>query len=97
MSLFQSPSHQFVSTSPELMSMTDTTVYRAVCLVARPGNTASFQFGGGQITNEVGGVRMSPAGISEFWINPGAPFHLSDILVAGAVGDWVDTVCIPWS
>lgn len=96
MPLFSSPSHQFASTNPEPFSATDTTKYRLVEIIARPGNTATFQVGGPQITNTVGGEQLSPSGTKALWINMGAPFTLRDIFVAGAVGEFADSICFPW-
>lgn len=96
MPIFQSPAHEFASTSPEQFSTTDDTEYRLVEIIARPGNSASFQVGGPQITATVGGEQLSPTGTKALWINMGAPFTLRDVFIAGAVGDWADSICYPW-
>lgn len=96
MSLFQSPSHTFATTQPELFSTSDETEYAAILLIARPGNVATLQFGGPTITSAVGGMQLDASGVGAYLIAvPGKSVRLTQLFVAGQVGDSVDTVCVP--
>jgi hypothetical protein len=96
--MLHSPSHQLKTIGAEAITagtQDDATQFAGILVVNRKGNAGTMHVGGPEVTATTGGKDIDPSDGYLVQHPRGLPVRLTDVFVAGAVGDWVDTICYP--